>query len=251
MPFAVGSRGVRIHYEVVGHGGDDVVLIQGLGLSSRFWFEQPELLAHDPDHPRRVLVLDNRGTGESDKPRPPYTMGQMADDVVAAMDAAGMRKAAVVGISMGGMIAQHVALRHPSRVSGLVLLATTPGLPYGRLPGPRALRRLVTVPFHGNLRALAEILLTPDQIPNARELMKEWPAALRAHQIPPWAFAGQLAAIALHSTGFRLRSLHIPTVVVGAKYDLLVPSVCSKRLVELLPHAELEMLDDAAHGIPI
>jgi pimeloyl-ACP methyl ester carboxylesterase len=238
----------------VGEGGDDVVLIQGLGLSSRFWFEQPELLAEDPERPRRVLVLDNRGTGRSDKPRPPYLMAEMADDVVAAIDAAGMRRAVVVGISMGGMIAQHVALRHPDRVNGLVLLATTPGLPHGRLPGPRALAKLIAMPLllpRGGTRALADILLTKEQLPNALTLMHEWPAALREEPIPPLAFLGQFAAVMLHSTGFYLRKLDVPVVVVGAEHDVLLPAACSKKLAELIPRAELELLSDAAHGIPI
>jgi 3-oxoadipate enol-lactonase len=254
MPFAVGPGGVRIHYRVVGDRGDNVVLVQGLGLSSRFWFEQPDLLAEDPEHARRVLLLDNRGTGRSDKPRPPYRMAEMADDVVAAMDAAGMRRAVVVGISMGGMIAQHVALRHPNRVDGLVLLATTPGLPHGRLPGVRALASLLTLSLgkpRGGGKLLAKILLAKEHIPNARTLMREWPAAMREETMPMRAFFGQVAAILLHSTGFRLGSLDLPVVVVGAEQDVLVPPVCSKKLAELIPGAELELLADAAHGIPI
>jgi 3-oxoadipate enol-lactonase len=254
MPYAVGARGARVHYRVVGDRGENVVLLQGLGLSSRFWFEQPELLANDPERPRRVLVLDNRGAGKSDRPRPPYRMGQMADDVVAAMDAADMRRATIVGISMGGMIAQHVALRHPSRVDGLVLLATTPGLPHGRLPGLRALAMLVSLPLlmpRGGRALLAKILLTREQQPNARELMSEWPAALKEDRMPPLAFLGQLSAVALHSTGFRLRKLAVPVVVVGAEHDVLLPAFNSRKLAKLIPHAELEMIADAAHGIPI
>jgi pimeloyl-ACP methyl ester carboxylesterase len=254
MPYAVGAGGVRIHYRVVGDGTDNVVLVQGLGLSSRFWFEQPELLREDRARSYRVLTLDNRGTGQSDKPRPPYRMGHMADDVIAVMDAAGMRRAVVVGISMGGMIAQHVALRHPKRVDGLVLLATTPGLPHGRLPGPGALATLLSMPFlvkRDGLRFLAKILLTEDQVANAAELMSDWPAALRAERVPPLAFVGQLTAILLHSTGFRLPKLDIPVVVVGAEQDVLVPAACSRTLAALIPHAELEMLSATAHGIPI
>jgi pimeloyl-ACP methyl ester carboxylesterase len=254
MPYAVGPRGVRIHYEVTGDGEENVVLVQGLGLSSRFWFEQPELLANDAERPRRVLTLDNRGTGKSDKPRPPYRMAEMADDVVASMDGAGMRRARVVGISMGGMIAQHVALRHPDRVDGLVLLATTPGLPHGRLPGPRALAKLITMPLvlpRVGTRALADILLTKDQLPQALTLMHEWPDALRAEPVPPLAFLGQFAAVVAHSTGFHLRDLDVPAVVVGAEHDVLVPAACSETLAELIPHAELELLSDAGHGIPI
>ena len=254
MPYAVGARGARVHYRIVGDRGENVVLVQGLGLSSRFWFEQPELLADDPDHPRRVLVIDNRGSGKSDRPRPPYRMGQMADDVIAAMDAANMRRAVIVGISMGGMIAQHVALRHPNRVDGLVLLATTPGLPHGRLPGLRALATLVSMPLllpRGGRALLAKILLTREQQPHAHELISEWPAALKEDRIPALAFLGQLAAVALHSTGFRLRKLDVPVVVVGAEHDVLLPAANSRKLAKLIPHAELEMIADAAHGIPI
>jgi pimeloyl-ACP methyl ester carboxylesterase len=126
--------GARIHYEVheshAGPGAPAVVLIQGLGLSSRFWFDLPDRL-----RPKwRVVLLDNRGVGRSDRPRGPYRMAAMADDVAAVLNAAGVQRACIVGISLGGMIAQHVALRHPARVAGLVLLATTAGFPHARLP---------------------------------------------------------------------------------------------------------------------
>src|SRR6478672_59781 len=102
MPFTP-SKGVRIHYSVTGpRSGAPVVLLQGLGLSSRFWFDIPNLLAADG---RRVLAIDNRGTGKSDKPRRPWTMRAMADDVARVLDAEEIDAAYVVGISMGGMIA--------------------------------------------------------------------------------------------------------------------------------------------------
>src|SRR4249920_1609165 len=123
---------VKIHWE--SHGGIErgpaVVLVQGLGLSSRFWFDQPQRLSKK----RRVITLDNRGTGRSDKPRRPYRLPQMADDVARVIRDANAGPAIVVGISMGGMIAQHVAMRHPRDVKALVLLATTPGLPHATLP---------------------------------------------------------------------------------------------------------------------
>ena len=141
MPFAT-ARNARIHYTVHGdRRGTPVVLLQGLGLSSRFWFDVPELLSEDAETPRRVIAVDNRGTGRSDKPRTPWTMSTMADDVAAVLDDAGVEGAFVVGISMGGMIAQHVALRHPTRVKGLVLLATTAGFLMGALPEAKALAR--------------------------------------------------------------------------------------------------------------
>src|SRR5690349_4091284 len=128
MPF-VTRPGADIHYEMQGEEGPVVVLLQGLGLSSRFWFDVPDSLWKDPARPRRVITIDNRGTGRSSRPRgwAPWTLGTMADDVAAVLDDAGVADAVIVGISMGGMIAQHVALRHRTRVRGLVLLATSPG----------------------------------------------------------------------------------------------------------------------------
>ena len=117
MPFATGARGARIYYETRGAGGPTAILIQGLGLSSRFWFDVPDRLAAGRD-PWHVLTPDHRGVGRSDRPLGPYFMGTMADDVAAVLDHARVERAYVVGISLGGMVAQHVAIRHPSRVAG-------------------------------------------------------------------------------------------------------------------------------------
>jgi pimeloyl-ACP methyl ester carboxylesterase len=230
-----------------------VVLLQGIGLSSRFWFEQPEVLSQDEGDPYRVLLIDNRGTGRSDAPRGTYRMATMADDVAAAMDAAGVPSAIVVGISMGGMIAQHVALRHPDKVQGLVLLATTMGLPHGRLPSPSALGMLLSLPLRGAKasRNLARLLIPEKDMPRAREVFKEWVPAMKESPIAPHAFFGQFAAVLGHSTGFRLRKIRCPVVVVSGKDDILIPARNSELLAKRIPNAALEIIPDAAHGIPL
>jgi 3-oxoadipate enol-lactonase len=253
MPFAIGHGGARIRYEVLGARGPWVVLIQGLGLSSRFWFDAPRLLAEDPAQEHRVLVLDNRGTGQSDKPRGPYRMAHMAEDVAAVIDAAGASPAIVVGISMGGMIAQEVALRHPTRVAGLVLLATWAGLPHVALPHPRALATLVSLPFLGPRagHALTSLLLAEAHRPRAHELLREWPAAMRAEPADPWVYFAQLAAAATHSTGFRLGKIGCPTVVVCGDEDLIMRKGNGEILARKIPKAHLELIEGASHGIPI
>ncbi len=254
MPFATGHGGAQIYYETVGERGPWVVLIQGLGLSSRFWFQIPKLLAGDAAHEHRVIVLDNRGTGRSARPRGPYRMAHMADDVAAVIRAAGVDGAIVCGISMGGMIAQEVALRHPRLTRGLVLLATWAGMPHVQLPSPSALAMLVSVPFRPQKsrgRALARVLLPRAQVGNARELMGHWPAALAADPTSLTSFFSQLAAASLHTTGFRLKRIACPTVVVCGEEDAIMRCGNAKILASRIPGARLEILPGVAHGIPM
>jgi len=260
VPFATGPGGARIHYEVREPDGAPrtrtVVLVQGLGLSSRFWFDLPERLSSGP-LPWRVVVLDNRGVGRSDRPRGPYRMTTMADDVAAVLDAAGLERVFVAGISLGGMIAQHVALRHPGRIEGLVLLATTAGLPYARLPRARALATLLSLPLVGPRRppaqvgrAIARLLLSERDVPRARELLAHWPAAMRAEPSSPRSYFAQLAAVLGHSTGLRLRRIACPTVVVTGDDDVLIPPHNSRMLARLIPGAQLHVVESCGHAIP-
>lgn len=252
MPFAIGPRGTRIHYRVVGERGPAVLLLQGIGLSSRFWFEQPEILANG-EEPYRVLLVDNRGTGKSDAPLGLYRMRHMADDAAAAIEAANMGPVITVGISMGGMIAQHLALRHPDKVRGLVLLATTMGLPHGRLPRPSALATLVRIGLQkpGASKGLAQLLLPAAHVARRRELLAEWPDAFRESPTRALGFVGQLSAVIGHSTGFRLRKIQCPTVIVTGDEDILVPKRNSELIAKRVRGAALEIVKGAGHGLPL
>jgi pimeloyl-ACP methyl ester carboxylesterase len=249
MAFAT-SSGTRIYYDVLGTEGPHVVLVQGLGLSSTFWFDLPRRLTVEGAGPCRVIVVDNRGVGRSDRPWGPYRMGQLADDVAAVLDAAGVARAFVVGISLGGMIAQHVALRHAGRVAGLGLLATTPGLPHGVLPAPVTLWALLRLPLARDPRMVARILLSRKHLPQARQLLAKWPAAMRAEPIAPHVFFAQFAAAAGHMAALRLGSIRCPTVVVAGAEDEVIPPENSRVLARRIPGAVLEMLPDVGHAIP-
>jgi len=250
MPFAVSSGRTRIYFDVLGAEGPHVVLLQGLALSSTFWFDLPRRLTVEGERPCRVVVVDNRGVGRSDRPWGPYRMGQLADDVAAVLDAAGAARAFVVGISLGGMIAQHVALRHPARVSGLGLLATTPGLPYGALPGPTTLWALLRLPVARDPKAVARILLSAKHMPQARRLLSRWPAAMKSEPVMPRVFFAQFAAAAGHSTGYWLGDIRCPTVVVAGAEDHVIPPENARVLARRIPGAMLEILPDVGHGIP-
>src|SRR5258708_28539946 len=121
MSYAKGPGGARIHYEVHGDGERTVVLLHGLGLSSRFWFDLPQRLSVGPD-PWRVVTIDNRGGGRSHKPLGSYGMPTMADDRASGLDHAGLDRARVAALPLGGLSAQRVALPYPCRVPRLGLL---------------------------------------------------------------------------------------------------------------------------------
>ncbi len=254
MSFATAEDGTKIFYRDIGDpkAKSTIVMIQGLGLSSQFWFDLPDRIAADPKASRRVIALDNRGTGQSGRPRGAYRMQRLADDVACVLEAANARPATIVGISMGGMISQHVAIRHPKRVRGLVLMATTPGFPHGRLAGPKTLAKLFSIGFGRDKsgKKLAELLIPPSEMHRAREIFAAWPDEMRKSPPAVATFIGQVAAILRHSTGFSLRKITVPTVVVTGDLDILVPPKNSQILARKIPGARLEVLSGVGHAIP-
>lgn len=250
MPIARGP--VQIHYEHHEGPGPKVVLLMGLSLSGRFWMDTPQRLGAR-DKPYSAIVPDNRGTGRSDKPGGRYKMADLADDVARVLDDAKVDRAFVVGVSLGGMITQHFALRHPSRVRGIGLLATTPGFPHGRPPPPSSLLKLVKLPFAkpGQMsRDALSILLSPEDVGRAGEIFRGWPELMQTERTPRHAFFGQLTAAIGHSTGFRLGEIRCPAVVVTGDADVLILPRNSATIASRIPGAELWTLPGVGHTIP-
>jgi pimeloyl-ACP methyl ester carboxylesterase len=259
MAQAWGNDGQPVHYRVVGdETGYPVVLLQGLGLAGDFWADVPERLAALASGPYRVCVVDNRGVGASRlRRRRPFAIRRMADDVAAVLDAEKIERAIVAGISLGGMIAQHVALRHPARVAGLVLMATTGGGRRLRLPGPLSLARLVSVPF-GDLRgrrpnvdAFARLVLPASELGRAREHMRDLMPAFDAHEVSLPAFFAQLGAVLDHLRGADVAKIRCPTLVMAAEEDCLLPPRNAELLAQGIPGAHFEVAAGVGHGIPI
>jgi 3-oxoadipate enol-lactonase len=249
VPYARASDGVRLHYEAFGRRDRPAVLmIQGLGADKHGWDMQRYLLATR----YRVIALDNRGAGRSDKPFGQYTLDQMAQDALAVLDADGVGAAHVVGASMGGAIAQIVALSSPERVLSLTLActacrnhawrrelleswaasATERGM--GAMSreaarwviGPRSFRRLV--PAIGWLGPLA--------------------TSRSSH-----AFVAQVRAILAtdDSAAEQLGSVTVPSLVLVGNQDILTPRGDSEELAERLGNAELVVISGAAHGFMV
>jgi len=246
VPIVEAADGTRLHYSVSGRrDGEPVLMIQGLGADSRGWIRQR--LAFAARH--RVIVFDNRGVGRSDRPPGPYDLEVMATDALTVLDAAGYADAHIMGASMGGVISQIIAVRHPERVRSLILACTAcRQLPWRRellaewadvadrdgmggfttfavrwVIGPRSLRRFL--PALGLIGTLAKNL-TAD------------------------SFLAQVQAILAtdDDVRFELRGIRVPTLVLVGSQDILTPLGDSEEIADLIPGAELAVIGGGAHG---
>jgi 3-oxoadipate enol-lactonase len=225
---------------------DPVLLIMGLGASSRLWFRLLPWLTRE----HRVIVFDSRGTGSSAPVRGRLTMGGLADDAVTVLDAAGIERAHVVGASMGGMIAQHMALDHRKRVRSLVLACTTAGGRNGAPPW-RLLASAAVRPLLGSRRSfplVAPALYAPGTLRDHPDRVADDLDRRMADSTSALTLYAQLGAIALHDTRARLSELDgTPVLVVHGLEDRLVPPARGRELAELIPGAELELIPACGH----
>jgi 3-oxoadipate enol-lactonase len=241
--------GAGIHFTTSGRAdGPPVLLVNGLGASGRSWFR---LLPHLEPH-ARLLVVDNRGTGGSDRVRDRLTMTGMAADLLAVLDAAEVEAAHVVGLSLGGMAAQHLALDHRERVCSLVLGGTTAGGawvrrgPPWRLVASGALRRWLGPA--GSFELLAPALYGPATLLDAPERVQEDVAVRQADATPPETFLAQLAAAAGHDVRARLAELEgLPVTVLHGLHDGVIPPDDGRELAAAIPGAKLVMIPGCGH----
>jgi 3-oxoadipate enol-lactonase len=246
MPQTTGN-GINLYYEVHGEG-EPLLLIMGLSLNSKSWFRTlPALSEHF-----KVIIFDNRGTGHSDKPNSPYSIEQMAEDAKCVLDAAGVESAHVYGISMGGMIAQRLALLYPSRVRSLILGCTTSGGASHVQPSAEVsmlmLSRGSSVATPEEMAwATAPILYSQSFIENQRELVAE--DIQRRIEIPvlPYAYILQLQACLAHDTYNDIDQIKVPTLVIHGDEDKLVPYQNGVTLAEKIPNAEFLTIQGAGH----
>lgn len=250
MPFT-STHEISIYYEVHGDHGLPLIMIHGYNASIVDWYA-PHIEQLSSQH--RVIIFDNRGVGQTDKPREAYSMEQFAADTVGVLDALGIEKAHVLGESMGGMIAQHVALDFPDRVLGLVLGGTSaagPGNPKMITPSKEVMQ-ILTRPSTGDVledhRASWPILFTPAYIETHRDLLeKRLRAKLAYSNNPGHALKAQMGAIGQHDTFDHLRDIACPTLVQTGLEDVLVPPQNSWILADRIPNAQLIEYPNAAH----
>jgi 3-oxoadipate enol-lactonase len=241
-----GDAGAGLHYERAGDG-EPLLLIQGMSGTHLAW-GRPflERLQRDFD----CLVFDNRGIGDSDPVTGPFTIAEMAADAGTVLDAVGWQSAHVLGISMGGMIAQELALAEPARLRTLTLGCSYCGGPGSALMDPADFGALAEAMASANadqiFRAMWELNLSPGfRADEGRyETFTAMAAALPARRR---TVELQLQAIVAHDTQARLPALGLPTLVIHGTADRVLPALNGKLIAAVIPGAELELLEDVGH----
>ncbi|MGQ0838479.1 alpha/beta fold hydrolase [Actinokineospora sp.] len=244
MPIAdLGDR--RLHYVRRGQGAP-LLLIQGMAGHDRLWGEPfLALLERDFD----VVAYNHRGIGESSWAEGPFTVAGLADDAARVLGAVGWSDAHVLGISLGGMVAQELAVAHPDQVRTLVLGCTYAGPDGGALdaPGPaRMLAAMNTGDARKSLRAGYEANLSPGFRADESRYAEFLDVTL-AERVPGPVVLLQFQAALAHDAVRGLRKLAIPTLVVHGTEDEMITPMNGAHIAGLVPGARLEMLDGVGH----
>jgi pimeloyl-ACP methyl ester carboxylesterase len=223
-----------------------LVLIQGLGFDRHGWEPVlPKLRRHF-----RLVLVDNRGSGLSSRPAGSIAVADMAGDIVAVLDAAGIRRADVMGASLGGMVAQELAITHPERVGGLVLACTTPGWPFA-YPMPVASVRLLVatagLTAETALRRHAENALSARTVRDRPELVDRLVEFHRSRPASRGALSAQATAGARYVGRLMQARIRARTLVLQGRADRVVDPRNAHLLTERIPGAKLVTFPELGH----
>lgn len=234
-----------MYYELHGDGAP-LLMIRGLGSTCEGFKPQIEGLA--PHF--RVISFDNRCVGRTDQPQEPFTIADMADDTAALLDALDVESAHVFGVSLGGMIAQEFALRHPRRVRRLVLACTHAG-PRTAARAPDWAIRIFDesrdMPRRDALKHSVPILFSTKTVDEHPELVEEALSVMENNNQPKSSYLLQLGAVMKHETIDRLSGITHPTLVMTGTEDTLVAPANSRMIAERIPGARLLEFEDTGH----
>ena len=239
---------VSIDYELRGVG-PPLLMINGFRRSRVVWLEG----VLKPLAERfQLILMDNRGTGNSDKPQDDYSIEAFADDCAGVIAGLGLRRAHVFGVSMGGMIAQRIATRHPQKVHGLALGCTNCGRGASIAPEQRIgeLLRLVpndTMDAREVAQRQEEVYYMPGFRQSQRALIEGLFDLVSQNPTPLHAMKGHLKAIDAFDACADLAQIKAPTLVITGEGDPLIPPENSRLIASRVPGAELVLLPDASH----
>jgi pimeloyl-ACP methyl ester carboxylesterase len=230
---------VRIAHQIEGDG-PPLLLLAGQANNHRWW----DGIRDDFAAIRTTITLDYRGTGDSDKPDSPYSIGIFAEDAIAVLDELGIESADVYGTSMGGRTAQVIASRYPERVRKLILGCTSPGGTHAIERSDAVRRSLAQPDREAAQRALAELMYTPAwlaQHPGPHQTMGD-------PDMPDYARRHHLRASAGHDAWDLLPKIQSPTLVLHGTDDIFNPAANAPLIAERIPDARLHMIEGARHA---
>jgi pimeloyl-ACP methyl ester carboxylesterase len=235
MPMAK-VNDIDLHYKLDGDGEEMIVLINGLADDVETWFAQMDDFLSAG---YRVLRIDNRGIGASSKPAGPYSSRMLADDAKALVDQLGLANFHLMGVSMGGMIAQEYALAYPGD-----LRSVTFGCTYAA-PGPFCSRMFAMwadlAPVLGVPFVMRDVTLWAFTLPFFTDRgadLAEFETAMRYMDQPVHAYLAQLAVIQNHDTISRLGEITVPSLVLAGEQDILIPVALSRQIHEAISGSE-------------
>jgi pimeloyl-ACP methyl ester carboxylesterase len=239
------NESVRLAYEIEG-AGTPLLLVHGLGYCRDGWGPASTLLAER----FRVIRFDNRGVGDSDAPRGPYSVRMLVADTLAVLDAAGVERAHVLGVSLGGLVAQMLAVTEPGRVDRLVLVGSTPGGIHSHgVPTPtlRLMAEAPALPPEDLLRRFVVNALSPTTVSERPELVEEIMAyrRRRAPRLASWL--SQAAAGAWFGLHGRREAIAAPTLVLHGADDHVMDPRNGELLAHGIPGAEHVVYERAGH----
>ncbi|RJP72596.1 MAG: alpha/beta fold hydrolase [Candidatus Abyssobacteria bacterium SURF_17] len=234
---------IEMHYECIGEG-DPVVLVTGYGMDHMAWAMQAPMLA--PSY--QVYMVDNRGVGKTDKPKGPYTIKMMADDLAGFFKAVGIKKAHLVGHSMGGMISQQFALDHPELLRSVTLASTSCRIPKGAdlllMLWTDIIEKLGVESFVNNIIGWC---FTFDFIESQYDSLMMFREMTIDHltetPLLPEPFRAQCAAITSFNVADKIKNIKVPTMVLVGKGDILTPVAFSEEIAKRISGSFLNVIE--------
>ncbi len=247
------ANGIDIYYEIHG-SGRPLLLIAGLGYGLWLWHKMVPLLAERT----QVIVLDNRGAGQTDQPSGPYSAAMLAADTAGLLDGLGISSAAVFGHSMGGFIAQELVLSRPELVDRLILASTNFGGPRHVPITPTAMAVMLDRsgdPVEVVRRGIA-VSCAPGFAEAHPDVVQELIDYRLSNPVPPAQYQAQMAiglglVDEVYAFEHRLPAVEAPTLIVFGEHDGVVPPGNAELLARQIPHSQVRILPDTGHLIPI
>jgi pimeloyl-ACP methyl ester carboxylesterase len=249
----VTANGIEIYYETHGDG-QPLVLISGIGYTNWQWNRMVPYLADR----FRVITFDNRGVGKTDKPAGPYSAHMLAADTVGLLDALDIDKAVIMGHSMGGFIAQALALEFPHKAEKLILCSTNFGGSRHVPITPEAMKVLMDVSSDPVTRFRNGLYIStaPGWAEKNPQIIQEWVDWRAANPVEPDAYQAQLAiglGLLKEEAAFehQLQRIKVPTLILFGQYDMVVPPENAALLAERIAGSKVVILPNAGHFFPI